>query len=122
MKGIVFNLLADVVSKHHGEDVWDGLLDQAGLTGDYTSLGSYPDADMEKLVTAAAQALGITPSDVQQWLGRQAMPFLVKRYPAFFAAHRETRPFCPQRQQHHSSGSAQDLSWCRSADIRFPDW
>ena len=32
MKGIIFNLLQDVVSQHHGEDVWDDLIDAAGST------------------------------------------------------------------------------------------
>ena len=33
MKGIVFNLLEDVVCTAHGHDVWDELLDQAELDG-----------------------------------------------------------------------------------------
>ena len=54
MKGIVFNLLEEVVIRHHGEDVWDALLDAAGVAGAYTSLGNYPDEDLGKLVAAAA--------------------------------------------------------------------
>jgi len=42
MKGIVFNLLEEVVTTHHGSDTWDLLLDTARLDGAYTSLGSYP--------------------------------------------------------------------------------
>lgn len=93
MKGIVFNLLEEVVIEHHGEAVWDALLDAAGLEGVYTSLGNYLDSDMEKLVAAASQALGISQMEVQRWFGREAMPFLVKRYPAFFSAHRSTQAF-----------------------------
>jgi len=93
MKGIVFNLLEEVVIRHHGEDVWDTLLDAAGLDGNYTSLGSYPDEDMGKLVAVAATALNISAIDVQRWFGRQAMPLLVARYPAFFTPHQVTRTF-----------------------------
>lgn len=93
MKGIVFNLLESVVIAHHGEDVWDALLDAAGLAGSYTSLGSYPDADMGRLVAAAASELGLPAADVLRWFGQQAMPVLAERYPDFFAAHTSTRPF-----------------------------
>lgn len=93
MKGIVFNLLEEVVVQHHGEDVWDTLLDAAGLKGNYTSLGSYSDEDMRKLVAAAATALNISPTDVLRWFGRQSMPLLFARYPAFFTPHQTTRGF-----------------------------
>jgi len=93
MKGLVFNLLEAVVIANHGEDVWDALLDTAGLGGSYTSLGSYPDADMGKLVAAASSALGLPAGDVLRWFGQQAMPVLAQRYPAFFHAHTTTRPF-----------------------------
>src|SRR5262245_48824720 len=93
MKGVVFNLLEEVVSRSHGEDTWDALLDEAGLAGSYTSLGSYPDEDMSKLVFAASRALAMAPANVLRWFGRGAMPILVQRYPNFFSAHTSTRPF-----------------------------
>jgi len=93
MKGIVFNLLQEVVVQYHGEDVWDALLDAAGVDGVYTSLGNYADADMAALVTAASQALGIPPAGVQRWFGQSAMPLLAQRYPAFFAGHASARSF-----------------------------
>jgi len=93
MKGIVFNLLEEVVTQTHGEPVWDALLDAAGLSGSYTSLGSYPDEQMAKLVQAASNALGVPPSEVLRWFGQQAMPRLAERYPAFFKGHHSTQPF-----------------------------
>jgi hypothetical protein len=93
MKGIVFNLLEEVVSRHHGASTWDDLLDAAGLSGAYTSLGSYPDEHVITLVKAASEALGTTPSEVLRWFGREAMPVLAERYPLFFSAHASARPF-----------------------------
>jgi len=63
MKGIVFNLLEQVVVNTHGEAAWDGLLDKTGLTGAYTSLGSYPDAqpELEAELAAQARALSYSP-------------------------------------------------------------
>lgn len=93
MKGIVFNVLEQVVVANYGESVWDDLLDAAGSDGVYTSLGSYPDEQMTNLVQAAANALGMPAADVVRWFGRQAMPRFAERYPEFFVAYQSTRPF-----------------------------
>src|SRR5690349_8670133 len=93
MKGIVFNLLEEVVTREHGAATWDALLDAADLDGAYTSLGSYPDDEAHKLVMAASGALGIPPNEVLRWFGREAMPILADRYPGFFKPHKTTRPF-----------------------------
>ena len=93
MKGIVFNLLETVVQREFGEEKWDQLLDAAGVDGAYTSLGSYDDADMIKLVQAASAALDLPPDAILRWFGRRAMPILAERYPHFFRAHQNTRSF-----------------------------
>ncbi|HJU18830.1 MAG TPA: heme NO-binding domain-containing protein [Stellaceae bacterium] len=93
MKGIIFNLLEEVVTHHHGEAAWDDLLDRAGLGGAYTSLGSYPDGELKVLVDALAGVLGLSPGECLRWFGRAAMPLLAERYPAFFIGYRTTIPF-----------------------------
>lgn len=93
MKGIIFNLLEDVVVAAHGDDAWDGLLERAHLDGIYTSLGSYDDAEMMALVAAAAAALSLSDDEVLRWFGQSAIPGMVTRWPAFFAAHETTIPF-----------------------------
>lgn len=92
MKGIVFNLLESAVVAEHGEETWETLLERAGLDGAYTSLGNYPDEQMQGLVMAAADALDAEPGDILQWFGRRAMPLLATRYPALFA-HPSVRSF-----------------------------
>lgn len=93
MKGIVFNLLEEVVSHEHGEDAWDDLLSAAEVGGGYTSLGEYPDEDMLALVGAASAALGKPPDEVFRWFGRSALPLLAERYPEFFGPHDSARSF-----------------------------
>lgn len=93
MKGIVFNLLEEAVTAEFGEATWDRLLDDAGLDGAYTSLGSYDDAEVFRLVEVASRALNIPPQDVLRWFGRRAMPILVQRFPAFFGPHTSARSF-----------------------------
>lgn len=93
MKGIVFNLLQEVVSRSYGEDTWDQLLDAAGLDGSYTSLGNYPDAELFALVGAASSALALPPHTVIRWFGREAIPLLAQKYPIFFDKHTRTSAF-----------------------------
>ena len=93
VKGIVFNLLEELVCREYGEETWDALLDEASVEGAYTSLGNYPDDDMMRLVGAAAAKLALPPEAVLRWFGRHSMPLLVERYPAFFAQHRDARSF-----------------------------
>lgn len=93
MKGVVFNLLEQLVARDYGEDVWDGLLDAGGLDGAYTSLGSYPDEDLGKLVSAAAGALSVPADEVVFWFGRNALPLFAVRYPHLFEPHQSALPF-----------------------------
>lgn len=93
MKGIVFNLLEEVVTKEYGDETWDRLLDEAGLSGAYTSLGSYADGEVVALVGAASCALGLSPQDILRWFGQRAMPLLAARYPGFFSGHTDAKSF-----------------------------
>lgn len=93
MKGIVFNLLEEVVRRHHGEDMWDDILDRAGGSASFTSLGNYPDAEMYRLVGAASEILKVSSSEALRWFGRKAMPLLAEKYSAFFSPHHSSRSF-----------------------------
>jgi hypothetical protein len=93
MKGIIFNLLEEVVTQKYGANTWDQLLETAKVDGAFTSLGSYPDEQLVALVDAAAKALNLPANQIIRWFGGQAIPLLVKKYPVFFAKHTSTRPF-----------------------------
>ena len=93
MKGIIFNLAEEVVTAEHGEDAWDAVLDGAGLAGSYTSLGSYPDADLTAIVRSAAALLGSDEQAVLRHVAEGAIPLLAARYPHFFAPHRDALAF-----------------------------
>ena len=93
MKGIVFNLLEEVVRRKYGEDAWDDLLDRAAVSGSYTSLGNYSDDEITALVTAASEALGKPSPDVLRWFGQEAMIELSQKYPVFFAPYQSSRAF-----------------------------
>ncbi|MGH2691800.1 MAG: heme NO-binding domain-containing protein [Actinomycetota bacterium] len=93
MKGIVFNLLEQVVTDEHGEDAWDDVLDSAGQDGAYTAVGSYPDDRFMALVAAACDRFGLEADELVRWFGTRAMPLFAARYPSFFEGHTSARSF-----------------------------
>lgn len=93
MKGVVYNVLEEIVSREHGESTWDTLLDEAGVDGIYTSLGNYPDSELLAIVDAASAALGMTRDEVIRWFGQNALPLFAQRYPTLFEPHSEVRTF-----------------------------
>lgn len=93
MKGIVFNLLEELVRRDFGDAAWDALLAEAHLDGAYTSLGSYPDAELFRLVEASAGRFGMAPGAVVRWFGREAIPLFHRHYPELFTRHADTRAF-----------------------------
>jgi Haem-NO-binding len=93
VKGIVFNLLEEVVATRFGEEAWDEMLGHTGLGGAYTSLGNYPDSEFTTLLAALSRRIGETERDVLRWFGRNSMPRLAERYAEFFRGHRGLRTF-----------------------------
>ncbi len=93
MKGIVFNILHQLIEREHGEDVWDELLEETELEGAYTSLGSYADEQFYLLVRSASARLGISSDDLIRYFGRNALPMFAARYPKLFEAHTTARTF-----------------------------
>ncbi|WP_066555087.1 heme NO-binding domain-containing protein [Croceicoccus bisphenolivorans] len=93
MKGIVFNLLEEVVTADLGADAWFELVEASAVSGVYTSVGSYPDEDLYKLVEVASQGLGLSPDEILRDFGRKAMPLLAARYGALFSGHEHSRSF-----------------------------
>ncbi|HEV3230564.1 MAG TPA: heme NO-binding domain-containing protein [Solirubrobacteraceae bacterium] len=91
MKGIVFNAFEEMIVGEHGEDAWDDLLDQAGLEGAYTSVGSYPYEELLALVGAAEHVYGVPADDLVRALGRSAIPLFAARFPAIFEPYHDAR-------------------------------
>lgn len=93
MKGIVFNLAEEVLTRAHGADAWDAVIAAASVEGSYTALGSYPDTDLTQLVGAAGRLLGVDEQSILCSVGEGAMPMLAERYPHFFTPHLDAISF-----------------------------
>ena len=93
MKGVVFNLLEETVTRSFGANVWDDLIEASGVSGAYTSLGNYPDEEIEALGAAASVALSLDRNAVLRWFGHNAIPVLAELYPSFFEGVADARTF-----------------------------
>ena len=45
MKGVIFNVIEEVVGDLFGDETWDDLLETAEVDGAYTALGNYADTE-----------------------------------------------------------------------------
>lgn len=81
MKGVVFNIVEDVVDETLPANTWDDAIESAGVHGAYTSLGSYPDEDLVRVVGALSAATGLPPADVLRHAGRHGFAHLASRHP-----------------------------------------
>lgn len=81
MKGVLFNVVEDVVTEAFSADVWDDVVEHAGVSGAYTSLGNYPDEELGSVVEATASAAGQTVPDALRLAGHLGFAHLVRRAP-----------------------------------------
>ena len=93
MKGVIFNAVEEAVTDLYSADTWDDLLDLAGLTGEYTSLGTYDDAELFQLVGAAHELTGIEANELVRILGQHAFPHLASRLPDLCEGAASTHEF-----------------------------
>jgi hypothetical protein len=87
VKGVVFNIVQEVVEEHLGQDVWDDAVDRADVDGAYTSLGNYPDADLEQLVGSLSDLSQLSHNDVLVFAGRHGFRQLADRHPDLVAPY-----------------------------------
>lgn len=91
MKGVIFNVVEEVVTAAYGADTWDALLADNDLAGAYTALGNYDDTELTSIVGSAATMLGVSEADVLRTVGRGAFAGLARRYAQFLAGHESSR-------------------------------
>ncbi len=97
MKGIIFNLLEDFITRSLGEDSFEEILSNCGLlTPDplvIVAPGTYPDQDFHEIVRQAAKYSGSTEAELLRSFGRFALPRLAERYPHFFSSCQHPKDF-----------------------------
>ena len=84
MKGVVFDILRDMVEEHYGLEGWQGILNQAGSEGIYISTQTYTDEELMSLVQAASDITGIEIEKLIFAFGEYMIPNFYQRFPALF--------------------------------------
>ena len=83
MKGVVFNILEDMVTAKGGLALWQNVLDKAGLEGGYTAVATYDDQELFNLVGVIVEALDTPAEEVIGAFGVYMFGQLARRYPVF---------------------------------------
>lgn len=83
MKGVVFNILEDMVTEQGGLLMWQKVLDKVGVDGGYTAVATYGDDELFSIVGAVIDELGVPAEEVIGAFGTYMFGQLARRYPVF---------------------------------------
>ncbi|MEG3638601.1 heme NO-binding domain-containing protein [Magnetococcus sp. PR-3] len=86
MLGIVFSEFEKLVEEKFSMDMLDDILDEANLDNDgaFTAVGSYPFADLAKMVGLLSKHSGIPVPDLVEVFGGHLFTIFHQRYAQFF--------------------------------------
>ncbi|MED5440239.1 MAG: heme NO-binding domain-containing protein [Pseudomonadota bacterium] len=84
MKGVVFDILRDMIEEKFGLEGWNQLLEKAGSHGMYLSSESYDDSEMVALLGAASEMTGQDIPTLLRTFGEFMVTEFYARFPVFF--------------------------------------
>ena len=86
MKGVVFTEFLELVEDQFGLEVADRIIQAAKLPSDgaYTSVGTYPHAELLELVHQLSTALGVPVPDLVRTFGEHLFGRFIVAYPQLF--------------------------------------
>ena len=87
MKGVVMNLLADMVETQLGMEEWNAVLDEAGEDGIYTATSIYEDERLLNMVGILSRRNDIPVGDLVYAFGQFMFPAFFSRYPQLIEGH-----------------------------------
>ena len=100
MMGMVFTELLDMVEERYSLDLVDDVLAKAGVSGSYTSVGYYEDADLVGIVVALSEESNIAVPDLLHLFGTHLFSRFVTLYPMFFDPHESAPSFLEGLESH----------------------
>ncbi len=95
MKGVVFTEFLEMVEERFSLEVADAVIRRADVPsgGSYTAVGTYPPAEMVRLVGALSQETGTSAPDLLRAFGKHLLGRFAAGYPQFFAGVPSTFAF-----------------------------
>ncbi|MCW6508434.1 heme NO-binding domain-containing protein [Lichenifustis flavocetrariae] len=102
MKGVVFTEFLDFVAATHGSDMADEIIEDAALPHDgaYTSVGTYPFQEMQRLVAALCHRTRASADALLKAFGGHLCSAFAIKYPDFFTASKTLFDFLESVDQH----------------------
>lgn len=102
MKGVVFTEFLDFVAVKHGPDMVDEVIDDAALPHDgaYTSVGTYPFQEMQRLVVSLCCRTHASADELLQAFGTHLCSRFAVKYPEFFRASENLFDFIESVDRH----------------------
>ncbi len=93
MKGVIFNILEEMVVEQCGMLAWNNILNSQQLEGIYTSGESYPDNELFALVSEISHQTQIPPEALVSAFGEFLFTQLADRYPIFIENNPDLKSF-----------------------------
>lgn len=93
MKGVIFNILEEMVIDQCGLQVWNEILSSQKLEGIYTAGESYPDSELFSLVKEISLQTNIPVESLISSFGEFLFEQLAERYPVFIESKPDLRSF-----------------------------
>ena len=93
MKGVIFNVLEELVIETAGMETWNNILELTGSNGIYTSGDSYPDKELFGLVGEICKALNMDLPTVVGIFGEYLFDQLDARHPMFVEKSTDLKSF-----------------------------
>lgn len=85
MKGVVFSEFLEFVEARHGADMVDDIIEASGAGGAYTTVGTYPHAELVALATQLCQRTGQTMPEMLRRFGRHMAGVFERSFADYFA-------------------------------------
>jgi len=93
MKGVIFNVLEEMVIEQCGMEIWNDILETQQIAGIYTAGDSYPDEELFGLVTCISDKTQIPVETLISAFGEFLFTRLAERYPIFIEAEATLKGF-----------------------------
>lgn len=93
MKGVIFNVLEEMVIDQCGMEAWNEILNQLSLDGVYTAGESYPDNELFNLVQCISEKTGMPAETLVEAFGEFLFDRLKERYPIFVESEKNLKAF-----------------------------
>lgn len=87
MKGVVFTELIEFIESAYGFDAVDAMIEESGVSGVYTQVGTYPFEELVSLVSTLAKQQKTEIPTLLEFYGKHLFGVLVSLYPHFDQFH-----------------------------------